>query len=120
MTKVIQLMCPQEALMLGNIDKDLYCPYKGFTNYPLMAKTVKGQLLSEVMIYDFYCHELNLYLDTHPNDVNAIKLYNEYNKQEKILNDEYERKYGPVNLSDSEGLSMTPWAWIKEPWPWNE
>ena len=42
---------------------------------------------------------------------------NEYLNEEKRLTSEFEKKYGPLNLSD-DGLNVTPWAWIEEPWPW--
>ena len=35
------------------------------------------QLLEEIQAIDFVIVELNLYLDTHPHDVEAIKQYNE-------------------------------------------
>ena len=48
----------------------------------------------------------------------AFGLYNEYNKKANELEIAYERKYGPINLSDNIGLENMPWAWIKNPWPW--
>lgn len=111
---------PQEGFLRGNIEAGTYVPYKNMTYIKPVINNERQKALYKLQEVAFAAHELNLYLDTHPNDVNTIRLYNEYNKQEKMLNDEYERKYGPVDLSDSEGLSMTPWAWIKEPWPWNE
>lgn len=111
---------PQEGFLRGNIEAGTYVPYKNMTYIKPVINNERQKTLYKLQEIAFAAHELNLYLDTHPNDANAIRLYNEYNKQEKMLNDEYERKYGPVDLSDSEGLSMTPWAWIKEPWPWNE
>ena len=80
----------------------------------------KQRALYELQKVCFAAQDANLYLDTHPEDTNMIRLYNEYLKEEKRLNDLYERKYGPIDLSDGEGLGMTPWAWIKEPWPWNK
>lgn len=110
---------PNEAFLRGNIEAGTYVPYKNMTYKKPIITSEQQRALYNLQEIAFSAHELNLYLDTHPNDMNAIKLYNEYNKKEKMLNDEYERKYGPIDLSDSEGLSMTPWAWIKEPWPWN-
>lgn len=111
---------PDEAFLRGNIEKGTYVPYKNMTFIKPTITNDRQRLLYDLQKIGFAAHELNLYLDTHPNDSTAIKLYNEYNKKEKMLNDEYERKYGPVDLSDTEGLSMTPWAWIKEPWPWSK
>ena len=111
---------PKEAFLRGNIEAGTYIPYKNMTFIKPIITNERERMLYDIQETAFAAHELNLYLDTHPNDTSTIKLYNEYNKKEKILNDEYERKYGPIDLSDAEGLSMTPWAWIKEPWPWNE
>ena len=111
---------PKEAFLRGNIEAGTYIPYKNMTFIKPVITNERERMLYDIQETAFAAHELNLYLDTHPNDTSAIKLYNEYNKKEKMLNDEYEIKYGPIDLSDSKGLSMTPWAWIKEPWPWNK
>ena len=108
-----KFVLPQEGFLRGNMEAGTYIPYKNMTY-------LRQRALYKIQEMAFAAHDVNLYLDTHPNDSNAIRLYNEYNKQERMLNDAYERKYGPIDLSDNEGLSMTPWAWIKEPWPWNE
>ena len=116
MTNTLQLMCPQEAFMLGNIDQGLYCPYKGFTNYPLVPKTTKGQLLSEVMMYDFNVHELNLYLDTHPCDQFAFEKLQCYQKLANQARLNYEQQFGALtvsHLTNSQGYD-----WICGPWPW--
>ena len=109
-----------EGFLRGNMEAGTYLPYKNMTYLRPVINGEKENALYKIQEMAFAAHDINLYLDTHPNDANAIRLYNEYNMQEKRLNDEYERKYGPIDLSDNEGLSMTPWSWIKEPWPWNE
>lgn len=111
---------PSEGFLRGNIEKGTYVPYKNMNFIKPVITNEREKLLYDIQEIAFAAHEINLYLDTHPADANAIKLYGEYNKKERMLNDEYERKYGPIDLSDTEGLFSTPWAWIKEPWPWNE
>lgn len=115
-----KFLSSNEGFLRGNMEASSYIPYKNMTYLRANISNERQRDLYRLQEMAFAAHDLNLYLDTHPNDSNAIRLYNEYNKQEKMLNDAYERKYGPVNLSDNEGLSMTPWTWIKEPWPWNE
>lgn len=115
-----KFLMPQEGFLRGNMESSGYIPYKNMTYLRPQVSSERDRDLYRLQEMAFAAHDINLYLDTHPNDSNAIRLYNDYNKQEKMLNDAYERKYGPVDLSDNEGLSMTPWAWIKEPWPWNE
>lgn len=62
----------------------------------------------------FAMWELHLYLDTHPEDISALKMYNKYEEKYLALRDEYENKFGP--LYSSRG---TPGVrWLKNPWPW--
>ena len=115
-----RFVSPNEGFLRGNMEAGTYLPYKNMTYLSPNALNERERALYQIQQMAFAAHDINLYLDTHPNDSNAINLYNEYNKQEKMLNDAYERQYGPIDLSDNEGLSMTPWSWIDEPWPWNE
>ena len=109
-----------EGFLRGNMEKGTYIPYKNMTYIKPTLLDERQRALFEIQKLAFAAHDTNLYLDTHPNDSNMIKLYNDYQKEEKRLCDLYERRYGPIDLSDPMGLEMTPWAWIKEPWPWNK
>lgn len=120
MMKQNKFTTPSEGFLRGNMEISSYIPYENMTYLKPNTVNERQRALYQIQEMAFAAHDINLYLDTHPNVSNAIRLYNEYNKQERMLNDAYERKYGPIDLSDNEGLSMTPWSWIKEPWPWNE
>ena len=61
--------------------------------------------------------DLDLYLDTHPNDREALNLFNSYRTQEKQLCEQFENKFGPLTL-DSNALNANNWVWINGPWPW--
>lgn len=78
----------------------------------------REQLLREVMAADFYVIDLNLFLDTHPNDQRAVHLRNCGVQRSKMLRDQFERLYGPLNAQLS--YSSCPWQWIEEPWPWQK
>ena len=77
----------------------------------------KEELLFNILMYKFALIELNLYLDTHPNNSQMLNLYNQYLSEEKKLCDEFEKKYGPLT-TDSINLGTNSWNWIKSPWPW--
>lgn len=77
----------------------------------------REHLLHDLMAIDFVLLELNLYLDTHPQDVQAIQQYNEFAARRKQLATEYERHFGPLQ-NYGQSLSPTPWAWNDGPWPW--
>ncbi|MCL2176612.1 MAG: spore coat protein CotJB [Firmicutes bacterium] len=73
-------------------------------------------LKQEIMEVDFGILELNLFLNTNPNDSNAIKRYNELVMQSTALKDKYHKMFGPIQqkqLSDPNCFK-----WIERPWPW--
>ena len=71
--------------------------------------------MNKVNAYCFAAHDLNLYLDTHPEDKAMIDLYNEFSADSKKIINEYESKFGPIFVNSNEGY---PWSWNNEPWPW--
>lgn len=75
------------------------------------------QLLENLQILDFTLVELNLYLDTHPDDLEAIKQFNTYTKKAKELRQQFEESFGPL-MHFGHSYSTHPWAWNEPPWPW--
>ncbi|ADE70263.1 MULTISPECIES: spore coat protein CotJB [Priestia] len=75
------------------------------------------QDLEEIQAIDFALVELTLYLDTHPNDQQAMQQFNEYAQQAMQLKRNFETKYGPLQQY---GNSYTDgnWSWGTSPWPW--
>lgn len=76
----------------------------------------RDQLLKDIGIVDFTLIELNLYLDTHPNDRNAMEYFNHYNKIRTQLTREFSRDYFPLNIYLSDGTKE--WKWSMAPLPW--
>jgi spore coat protein JB len=74
-------------------------------------------LLQELQEVQFVLVELNLYLDTHPDDSEAIKQFNFYKQQRKEIAKKFEKKFGPL-FNFGLSTSRTPWQWIEQPWPW--
>ena len=79
-----------------------------------MSREMLTKKLQEV---GFMLVELNLYLDTHPNDKKAIKLYNEYSAKQCELREEYLKKYGPI-LNFGHQMVDDNFSWVNSPWPW--
>lgn len=74
-------------------------------------------MLEQLQAIDFVLCELNLYLDTHPGDADALEQYNQCVKERWEIAVEFERLYGPLmNLGHS--YSDYPWQWNDTPWPW--
>lgn len=73
-------------------------------------------ILKSLQEVGFAVIELELYLDTHPDDMNALSAYNNLVSQQQNLIMTYERMYGPLRSNTSQ--SSYPWQWINDPWPW--
>lgn len=73
--------------------------------------------LEEIQAVDFVLVELTLYLDTHPNDYDAIEQFNLFSKKSKELKAEFEVTYGPLTQF-GKSYSQYPWDWNNTPWPW--
>ena len=112
-----QLLEPYEGLIKGNMFANLYDPYKNYRPKELEPNNEREALLYQLMQYKFALIELNLYLDTHPNDSEMVELYNKYLKIEKQMCDKYESMYGPLTTG-SNNLNENSWEWINSPWPW--
>ncbi|MDE7390765.1 MAG: spore coat protein CotJB [Lachnospiraceae bacterium] len=78
--------------------------------------TEREILTRKIATYDFALVELNLYLDTHPKDMEAHKKLEEYEKKSYELRKKYEEMYGPIIFTNSPDNRM---RWIKSPWPWD-
>ena len=106
-----------EGFNKGNMFRDLYSKYKNHI-YKLKVSTEKDKLLYNIQSYIFAMKDLNLYLDTHPNDREILKKYNEYSKILDSLKNKYINTYGPLCTSNIN--STEKWTWINNPWPWDK
>lgn len=74
-------------------------------------------LLKQIAECEFTCCDINLYLDTHPDDSRAIADYNCYCEQLRALKDLYCSKFGPL-----ENFGNSPYEvgneWVHSSWPW--
>lgn len=74
-------------------------------------------LIKEIQIAGFAAIETNLYLDTHPDDAEALAALEKYSEQRLAAIAEYEALYGPLfafGSDDSDGC----YKWVTEPFPW--
>lgn len=103
----------------GNMFPSLYNFYRIDKPYEITPMNEQVELLTYVDMYNFAMTDLNLYLDVHPDDKEALQLFNEYRNMAVEATKNYENKYGPLLLT-SNTLNTFPWAWDKEPWPWDK
>jgi spore coat protein JB len=73
--------------------------------------------MEQLQAVDFVLVELTLYLDTHPDDFEAINQFNQFAKERKRLKKIIESNYGPL-MQYGNSYSGYPWNWNDGPWPW--
>lgn len=84
-----------------------------------MEEMTRKALMRRIQEVEFAALDLNLYLDTHPENMEALMEYNRYACELEQLKKMYEMKYGPLfNFGFSP--SQYPWRWINDPWPWEK
>lgn len=105
---------PETGLTRGTIFPGLDLPWWNTVN---KSNPADGTLLGRVMALEFAVDELQLYLDTHPEDKKAIKIFDKYAAKSKVVRKQYEDKFGP--LYRDEAVQDGYYAWIDNPWPWD-
>lgn len=84
-----------------------------------MTTTTRSEQILKIQELCFACVDLNLYLDTHPEDKNAVSLYNSLGQQFEQASKSYEKRYGPL-MNYGHSCSAWPFQWVDEPWPWQK
>ena len=79
----------------------------------------KKSMMLELQQLSFSLVDLNLFLDTHPNDQDAINDFNQLFQQYWELKSNYELQYGPLD-NFGQNPASCPWSWVDEPWPWEK
>ena len=105
----------ETGFLKGNMFKDLYDPYKNYQPQVIKPRNEKERLMYEIMMYGFGMNDLVLYLDTNPQDQNALTKFSNLQNEYKRAVRNYENKFGPINLT-SDSLEKLPWPWLKD-WP---
>ena len=109
------LVPPETALARGSSFANLYIPYKFETNKILKGSTPRQNILALIDIYSFLVTELNLFLDTHPNNERAKMLINTFKTELVKLKDYYNVNFSPITID-----SISNESYITGPWPWED
>lgn len=101
-----------EALAKGTLFPGLELPFMNMIN-----KVPKNPSpLEELMAIDFVVQELTLYLDTHKNDKEAFKMYQDFLNLTMEARKRYTEMFGPISQTDMRFTSE--YTWLEYPWPW--
>jgi spore coat protein JB len=79
----------------------------------------KEQLLRKIQAIGLMAVDLQLFLDTHPKNQEALEDYKQITKQYQKLRAEYEYQYGPLT-NFGYMTSFDHDSWVNDPWPWEQ
>ena len=102
----------RKAIIRGTLFPGLDLPFMGMVNQKELPITPK----TELQVLLFAINELALYLDTHPDDKEALQLYKTYQELYHKGMMEYGNNCGPLNHINP--TDQKTYTWIDEPWPW--
>lgn len=80
------------------------------------TNTEREKMMSKVRELAFTVHELNLFLNSHPDNRMALKYFRKYNDELKKMTAMYEEAFGPLTAKSD--TNCEEWIWINRPWPW--
>ena len=80
-----------------------------------MAAGDKELLMRQIMEAGFAMDDVALFLDTHPENQDALRYYKAVRDMRDQSMAAYERRFGPLRYTDVTSMS---WNWVTEKWPW--
>lgn len=80
----------------------------------------RDELLKTLSELDFMAVDLALFLNTHPDNREAIQTYNQIITAADAVRMKYEEAFGPLCSFRSYATNTDDWQWKDAPWPWQQ
>lgn len=103
MQEIEQIFESESALRAGTLFPELHKPLNGYCPCDGNCSTCDQESA-------FAAWELRLYLNTHPHDAEALKIFR------KLCKEAEDDNYATTFLTDD--CCTDCWNWVKNPWPW--
>lgn len=78
----------------------------------------REQLLQYLNEVSFAVNDVILFLDTHPDCLEALEFFQKNSAARNEALAEYARLYGPLTIDTANDTESASWEWIKQPFPW--
>ena len=105
-----------EGFIKGNIQKNIYNPYKNYNPINISVDNERDRFLLEIQKYGFYLKDLGLYLDLHPTDMDALETFNDTRNKYGQLMEEFNKRYYPLRYCKS--VNTNNYRWLDGKYPW--
>lgn len=84
-------------------------------NHEMISHHDLMQCINEV---SFAVNDMHLYLDTHPEDTEALKMMQQLVNRRKKYMEMHTKHFGPLTIDCTADSCSNSWMWISQPWPW--
>ncbi len=108
----------QSSQRTGNYSMNQSMQRTGSCQTEQSIPTDRKQLFCFINDVSFAVNDIILYLDTHPEDMDALKYFHQMVKKRKEALKIYAEKYGPLTIDCAEHLDCGAWKWAQSPFPW--
>ena len=78
----------------------------------------KAMIMKNIYELGFALVETMLYLDTHPEDEDALAFFREKAELRKEALKQYAEQYGPLTVDTADDRMSRSFEWVTQPWPW--
>ncbi len=78
----------------------------------------QNEMLRKIDQISFMVQDTLLFLDTHPEDEDALAFFKEHSKMRNEALEDYAKEFGPLLIDDVAVSNVDYWNWINQPWPW--
>ena len=82
----------------------------------MISQMNQSQILHWIDMVSFAVVEITEYLDTHPDDEEALKYFNHYADLRRTALRAYAQNYTPLTIDTANPDNY--WRWASDPWPW--
>ena len=85
----------------------------------MAVNSERENMMRRLQIASFAIDDIKLYLDTHPDDAEALEYFERYKTARNQIRQEYVSNYGPLTVETVNGAGGH-WTWVDLPWPWEK
>ena len=82
----------------------------------MVSNLDRKALLLRIQMCCFVLNDLNLFLDTHPDNQMALEHFRKNQEMLREAQADYIARFGPLQAKDYMGGER--WNWVDGPWPW--
>ena len=85
---------------------------------PVMRQMSREQRLNWINQVSFAVNEMVLFLDSHPDNEEALAYFEEKSALRNEALAEYAKRFGPLTIDTADDTCSRSFEWVNQPWPW--